>query len=481
MDLDKLEKERENGHKKGVLFTDFRDDIFVEGRERFDELNIGKDKLKHWQDKYPFLYPWNSAYEIYRINVNRQFVVYPLIIAMCENDKHVLKAFKISRKYNLPISIRGGSHCMEDFSLTTGILIDQSRRKNIKIKDEKATVEGGVLFGPLIYELQKRNYCLPTGTCANVGVYGATLGGGLGYLIRKYGLTCDSLIKAKILLANGKIVKVDKNEHKDLFWALKGAGNANFGIVTEMTFTLYPVQKVVLFDFKYDIEKLVDLLEYWQEWGLNLQENNWGCQFRFKNGGNMPIVEGIYLGKKKDARKVLDKFFQLKPKEIIFEKVDYYKSAEHFTGKARWLPFTKSKNGYVYKPWPRKAFEIVYYYMKRGSGESVFELELITGKINDVKRTDTAYVHRGAIYWLLLNAHWDNYETGEKELKWLNSFYQALLPYISDESYSNMPDIYLPKALQQYYGENLPRLVEIKNKYDPDNVFNFKQSIPLSL
>ena len=259
MDLIKLENQRCQAHKKDVLYNDFRDDIFVQAHQRFKDKNISEDKLKKWQHKYPLLYPWNTAYEVYRINVNRRYVLYPLIIAMCEKQKDVIKALKIVIKYKLNIAIRGGAHCVEPFSLSDGVVIDQSRRSDFKIdkRHNQIFTEPGVLNGPLIDHLSQTGYVFPAGSCPNVGLIGYLLGGGISLLGRRYGAGCDNLLSATVLLANGKVITVNKDQHGDLFWALKGAGGGNFGIILDLQLQIHQYsKKIVYYEIKYDFNDI---------------------------------------------------------------------------------------------------------------------------------------------------------------------------------------------------------------------------------
>jgi len=290
------EKERCFSAKNGgdVLFFNFREDIFAQAKQRFSDLKISEQKLERWQRDYPFIYPWNTQYEVYKVNVNRKFVVYPLIIAMCESDKHVKKAFKIAKKYKLHFAVRSGSHCFESHSLSEGILIDQSRRKafHIDTEDEILTVEPGVLIGPTIYELSKVGYILQSGSCNNVSYTGLSLGGGIGSLTRTFGMTSDDIISVNILLANGKIVRVDKHV-PDLFFALRGAGNGNFGIVTSIEFKIHHAPKLIYFQFDYDFKYIKKVIQIWQHW-IPFTDINMNSELRSSNKGGFIKVNGIH-------------------------------------------------------------------------------------------------------------------------------------------------------------------------------------------
>lgn len=468
--------------KSNVLFFNFRDDINKEAQEKFKALKISENRLEKWQRGYHFLYPWNTEYYDVRENVNRKFVVYPLIIAMCESDKDVKKAFKIAKKYKLNFSLRSGSHCIEAFSLSEGILIDQSRRQKYKIdtSERTLTIEPGVLIGPTIYELSKVNLVIPFGSCNNVSIAGLSLGGGIGSLTRSYGMTCDHILSADILLANGKIITVDKHT-PDLYFAIRGAGNGNFGIITSMKFKLHYVPKLIYFEFNYDFKYIRNVIDIWQNWILSITPNM-NSELRLSNRGGNIKVNGIYIGSKKKALKYLESLFSVCAISTTIEKRTWEEIAVEFAGKGRWLPFTKAKNRYSKSLLSKEAINIIAENMAKGSGNSILELNGLGGAANAVGKNETAYVHRDSLIWVLINSHWESSisgcnEKGDSELIWLNNFIDQLSPHLDFSSYVNIPDIDLDYPLERYYGSNLPRLQEIKKKYDPDNLFQYSQSI----
>lgn len=466
--------------QRDVLDTNFRDDIFVLARQRFESLQLPLSLLERWQKKYPLLYPWNTQYEVYRINVNRKFVVYPLMIMMCESERDVIKAMKIRAKYKLRLAARGGSHCMEAFSLTDGILIDQSRRKAIGMRGNEMSAEPGVLLGPMIKYLDERGYIIPCGSCPNVCLTGLSLGGGVGFLSRIFGATSDHMREARVLLANGKIITANEKEHSDLLWALKGAGGGNFGIVLGFKFVAQPIpKKVVFYELLFPFEQLIPVMTIWQDWAP-FTHNCMGSELRFNNGKKTPGVSGCFIGGKEEATQLLSAFDCIPCVSRTIEKMSYTDCARKFAGKGRWLPFSKAKNGFATTKFPRAAMETVAHHMALGSGNSIFELNALRGKFNEPKPSDSAFVHRGNLFWMLLNCHWPTEDAGADELNWLHNFNDAMKPYLTGAVYQNMPDIELDNPLRAYYGQNLPRLIEIKRKYDPQNVFSFAQSIPVT-
>ena len=230
------------------------------------------EKLYAFADKVPTIFPWDVEYGDSRFNVNRRFNIFPLMIVVATTNEHVARALKFSIKYSIELSLRGGRHCAGSFSLTSGMVIDQGQRKLVEVDEKNKTVvvQPGVLIGPTIEELwSKYRLFVPSGLCSSVGLVNLENGGGIGFSQRKYGLTCDSLLEATITLADGKQVVANKKEHEDLFWALRGAGNGNFGIVTSIKLQLYPVENVTVIDLVFPFGALKKVWRTFQKFAYS--------------------------------------------------------------------------------------------------------------------------------------------------------------------------------------------------------------------
>ena len=258
-----------------VLLDNFRNDISCQVLNKFKSKGVSLQHLIDLQLVIPIIYPWNDDYDKLRYNVNRRFVVFPWAIALCKSTKEVSILVEWCYKREIPIIARSGSHCFENFSLIDGMIIDQSKRIDLQVieKDNIAIVESGCLLGPTQLELSKYNLALVSGTCGNNGISGLTLGGGIGLLVRKYGLTSDNLLEAEVVLYDGKVIRVNCKEHNDLFWALRGAGNCNYGIITEFVFKVYKIPIVTIFDLIFPYNQMKQVIDVWQKWAPFTNEN----------------------------------------------------------------------------------------------------------------------------------------------------------------------------------------------------------------
>ncbi len=476
-----------------VLLDNFRNDVGCEVLTRFRTYGVSLHDLLKLADKIPIVYPWTTNYDRLRYNVNRRFIAFPLAIAMCENETHVQKIFKWARKRNIDVTIRSGSHCFEDYSISDWIIIDQSQMKKIKInsdlKKSQITIQSGVLQGPLALALSEHHLAFAGGTCPNVAASGLSLGGGIGFLTRKYGLASDNLLDAKVLLADGSFVNANKKENKDLYWALRGAGNQNYGIVVEFTFRVHPVSNVIVFNLIYSFDSIYDVIHAWQDWAPFVTNNLTSELDVFHD---RILVTGLYLPSKKQkdpikyVKKLLGEAFgHIKVNERSIEEMPYIDAAREFAGEGRWQPFFDNKSGFVKEPLPDDAIEIIERFMSDenvggvigNNKEDHVELDAFGGKVSQISSDATAFVHRDVLYWCHLQTHWLNEEENVERIAWITEFYDELKNYLIG-AYINAPDADLPDALEEYYGDNLRRLRQIKSQYDPKNIFHYHQSIP---
>lgn len=485
-----LEHERERhvllsqcGKCANVLYADFRFDEICLALDKFKSLGLDLDKLFEFQENVNgVVYPWNIEYNTLRQDVNRRFNVFPLVIVMCKTEKDVISAFRFARQYNIEISLRGGAHSVEGFSLiNTGMVIDQSRRKEVKIYEEDIIkIEPGVLIGPLMDKISEFELAFPVGSCPNNGQSGFVLGGGLGRLDRQFGAGSDNILEAKILLANGKIIKANKEKHSDLFWALRGAGIGNFGIVLWLKLRVFNLSHVIRFEIEYDFKHIKEVIRRWFEWIKNVSLKITADCMAF-NGKGRVLISGYYLKNDEEKlRRILKPIIIGNPK-IDIERIPFIEAVKLDAGRGRYLPFFKFKNAFVECSFDEQALNIIEYFMSFGDGNDYFILDDLGGAVNRTPPEATAFVHRGFLAWYHTNTQWADQRMGPIKLSWSNAFYEALQPHLAFQVYQNIPDLEIDEPLERYYGENLPRLIKIKRKYDPENVFHYAQSIPPEL
>lgn len=468
------------GKESNVLYADFRYDEICMSLDRLYAKGLTLKKLFRFQNcVHHVVYAWNTEYNTLRQNVNRLFNVFPLIIVIAMKKRDVIAALDLAKKYKLRISLRSGSHCFENFSIDGEIVIDQSHRKKYRLSNNKnaITIQPGVLLGPITDFLSKYERMIVIGSCPNNAAVGFSLGGGIGTFTRIHGVSCDNILSAKILLANGKIVKADKKTNSDLYWALRGAGNGNYGIVMSLKIRTHKINKIYTFRIEYEFDDLENILPVWMDWIKTtpiIISSDFFCP---ANKGH-PIIAGVYLGDRQTLEKLLEPVLAIPHIKVTIEYKTYLDYIKTAAGRGRWLPFFKFKNSFVNETFPPAALEIIKRYMSEDDPTSYFVIDNLGGANDTVAPDATAFVHRNLLGWFHLNAQWSNQELQSVRTTWANKFYEELLPYLSPQVYQNAPDILIAHPLKRYYASNLKRLREVKREYDPNNLFHFPQSIP---
>lgn len=441
------------------------------------------------------VWPNQEAYEESRLVANyyRSKNSYPDVIVYCKNRQDVQTAVKWALCKKVPIRIRSGGHNHEGFSTGFGLIIDVSSMKKVEIDHitNRATIQPGITGGELYSLLYKEGLTQVGGTCADVGISGLVLTGGMGPLLRKHGLTCDTLIAFEMVNAKGEIIYVTKdNEYKDLFWACRGGGGGNFGVVTSLVLQLYPAKKVTWFNIGWDWNQPVEeVISTWQQlfadgdkkWFSHL--DLWAKEFPAEELNKQPLkVLGVYYGTPEEAKKDLEPFLKIgQPKDQTIELVDWVQAIKGFedatavflTGK----PEYKSTGAYAMKPLPKEAIKIIVDTLKNSHSPLLNVLMFsMGGACADVPPTDSAYFYRKAPFFLDYSTQWRNQDDDKKHIAEIDALRTRLLPYTIGDYLGN-PDRNLKDYLNSYFGDNVDRLRDVKRKYDPNNLFRFEQGI----
>ena len=441
------------------------------------------------------IYPFTKNYDFYRLNYNHRFNFYPVAIVRAHSIDDIVATIKFCRKHNVPLRARGGAHAYQPASLVNfGIIIDQRPRDNIvKINCQNKTVkiEAGALLGPVINQLAKQNILVPFGTCVTNGLAGLTLGGGIGFSLREYGLTLDKVVDIKVVLANGQVTHANKYSHSDLFWALRGAGGGNFAVVTDFVYEYVEADWVTIFTMNFKFDDAKKVLKVWQKWAP-FTNTKLTSEFDIFNKYQPVIVTGQLLPGKntKSDQKLLIKL--LKPlidlnlqTGFSIKTMSLTESAQYFGQGSYARPlFFYNQSDFNFNPLPDSAIDIIIYHMSlldACQSHNKTEIDALGGNFSEIPSDATAFPSRSAIHWLQYTSLWDTSDQEPKSVEWLKNYYKDLRPYFpKNRKYVNALDYdVLPlSALKSYYGDNLLELIKIKNRYDPSNFFKFEQSIP---
>lgn len=431
----------------------------------------------------------NFKYEENRKAWNRAIEKYPQVIIYCKEEKDIINAISWSKRNDLPIRIRSGAHNYEGFSTGNDLaVIDISKMNSIKIDEENRTVtiEGGVRNRELTVCLGSKGYSFPGGGCPTVGIAGLVLGGGWGYSSRLFGLACDSLLEVKFIDYNGNIIVANEELNQDLFWACKGGGGGNFGIAASMKFRLNDKnENATLINIDYlniNIDEVIDIIEIWQK-----EFNNIDRRLNFKMSiynslekGKGIHITGLFYGTIEEANEILEPFKKVNRK-VIFNSEYMTVTEANLKIQDSHPPYEKYKSTgrFVYREYSRnEIYELVNLIETRAKGSVYTALSLygLGAAVSEHEKGESAFYYRDAKCILGFQSVWEEAEYAEDNRKWLIDRFEHIKS-ITTGSFINFPIAELHDYEKEYYGENLYKLKKVKDKYDPNNVFNYPQSI----
>jgi FAD/FMN-containing dehydrogenase len=436
----------------------------------------------------------------------------PVAVAYCATATDVQRCVGFARAHGLTPIARSGGHSYAGYSTGTGLVIDVSPMNAVTTAagPMTAVIGSGAQLVDVYAAVAGAGMLLPAGSCPTVGIAGLTLGGGIGVVGRKYGLTCDNLLALDAVTADGRLLTCRADENPDLFWASRGGGGGNFGIATSFTFGLHPLPELALFTVNWPWEAAGAVLGQWQEWTASAPDELWSnCQLQSAGSDGLNVrINGVYVGAVGGLTTVLQPLLDRAGTPTNqFVGPDSYLHAMLVEAGCEDLSVAQchlsdpSTAGTL----ARSSFAATSSYLTTamtdaGVGAAVAAVEHLQdstpslggglvfdaygGAINAVAPTATAFVHRQELCALQASVSWAPATAPtlvEAAQSWLAGTAASLAPFVSRSAYQNYIDPTLVDWAEAYYGSNLPRLVELKRRYDPEDVFHFAQSIPTEL
>lgn len=410
----------------------------------------------------------------------------PAAVARCTRPQDVRACVEVAAKARMPIAARSGGHSYAGYSNPDGALVlDLRPMSGVDTSaDGTAVVGAGARLIDVYAGLAEAGRCLPAGSCPTVGIAGLTLGGGIGVLSRKYGLTCDRLVSAEVVTADARIIRVSAQEEPDLFWALRGGGGGNFGIVTSFTFATEPAPALTVFSLRFGATT-ADVVGTWQSWVADLPDELWtNCVI---SAGSPPTVRvgGCFVGSVGECERQLARLGLAASSRFVTGK-SYLDAMRYFGGcsqrsVAQCHP--ESEGGVL----GRESFvassrilaepadpAAVVALLDGRSGLDLL-LDSLGGAVSRVAPDATAFPHRGALASAQIYAN-----TGagrDAATRQVSEVRDGLGAIAGAHGYVNYIDPGLPDWADAYYGANLARLREVAKTYDPDGVFAFAQGL----
>lgn len=433
--------------------------------------------------------PADSEYDETRKVYNAMIDKHPGMIAQCSDVADVIAAVNFGRENNIEIAIRGGGHNGGGLGLCDdGLVIDLSGIKYVRVDTSTETVRvgGGNIWREVDHATHPFGLAVPSGIISTTGVGGLTLGGGIGYLTRKYGLTIDNLLEADMVLADGSFVTVNDSQNKDLFWAIRGGGG-NFGVVTSFKFQAHPVNKVYGGPTLWPIEKTEEIMKWYHQFLQNSTDDLNGFIATLIIPGP-PFPE--HLHNKQFCGIIWCYSGDLEKAEEIFKPILAMNPAFGHVGE---LPYPSLQTLFdgLLPPglqwyWRADFFnelgdEISKQHLKFGSNIptplSQMHLYPINGAASRVGKDETPWAYRDAKYAGVIVGVDPDPANADKITSWCKNYWEALHPYSSGGAYSNFMMDEGQDRVEASYKHNYKRLSQIKKQYDPENLFRNNQNI----
>ena len=418
----------------------------------------------------------------------------PALIARCARVADVVASVNFARENGILLAVRGGGHNVAGTAVADGgLVVDLSPMKGVRVDPERRTVraEGGVTIGDLDEETQKFGLATPMGVVSETGIAGLTLGGGLGWLRRKYGLSSDNLVSVDVVTADGQYLTASETEHPDLFWGIRGGGG-NFGVVTSFEYRLYPVGPEVMFCFVlYPGDRAKEVLRFCEEYVAQAPDevSPLGVLGRVPHDELFPeewhgkpyaAILAMYSGSVEEGEQILKPLRDLgDPIADLSEPMPYTEAQklldEDYPEGGRY--YWKSVN--VNSLGDEEIEHLMAHAETAPSDHSTIDVWYQGGAMSRVGAEETAFGDRSARYLLGVEGNWEEPHEDEANVAWVRGCVADMQRFSDGGMYLNFPGFLEEgqEMMRDAYGENYERLVALKDEHDPTNFFRMNQNI----
>ena len=435
--------------------------------------------------------PGDGDYETARRVYNGMVDKRPEVIVRCTDVTDVIAAIEFAREHRVDLSVRGGSHSVPGFGTNDGgVVVDLAQMNGVRIdpRAQTARAEGGCTWGGFNHATYGFGLATTGGIIASTGIAGLTLGGGIGYLSRAFGLTCDNLISADVVTADGQFLVASQSENEDLFWALRGGGG-NFGVVTSFKYQLHPVKDIVAGLFFFPVERARDLLEFYREF-IQTAPEELGMFPAFQIAPPLPFIPQsdhgktfviavcCWAGAPERAEQIFAPIRGVAP--LVAEMVA---PMPYPVLNGMFDPLLPAglqhywKSDFAAELTDSAIKAHVEYGPKVPVVNSTMHIYPINGACNRVASDATAFAYRDAKFATVIAGMWPDPADNEKNVKWVKDYYRAVHPNSLAGGYVNFMAGDDQDRIRDNYKGNYDRLVAIKRKYDPTNLFHMNQNI----
>lgn len=427
------------------------------------------------------LCPGDAGYDSARRVFNAMIDRHPALIIRCARSADVIEGIGFAQEHGLALAIKGGGHSVAGTAICDdGVVLDLSAMKGAHVDpaNRVATVQPGLTLGDLDRATQAFGLATPTGVMSGTGMPGLALGGGLGWLNGKYGLTCDNLLAAEVVTAAGALVHASEHHDEDLLWGLRGGGG-NFGVVTSFTFGLHPVSSVLAGSVTYPTGKARAALRLYREFARDCPDELSANASVFQTPAGEPAVSigFCYIGSIARGQKLLEPLRGLRPDSSSIRPMSYLElqrapDAGFPSGQQHYW-----QSGYLTSISDELIDILVEAVGRMPSTASGVGLQQLHGAASRVPATATAFPHRGERYDCLILSQWRDRAQSPQNISWTRELFDAIEPHLATGVYVNNLGEDDRARVQQAYGANHARLAELKRKHDPTNLFRHNHNI----
>jgi FAD/FMN-containing dehydrogenase len=427
--------------------------------------------------------PGNPRYEEARKVFNGMIDKRPTLIVRCAGVADVIAAVELAREAKMLVAVRGGGHGVTGNAVCDdGLVIDLSPMKRVRVDpgNRTARAEGGTTWGEFDHHTQAFGLATTGGIVPSTGIAGLTLGGGIGYLNRKYGLACDNLLSAEVVTADGRLLRASTEENADLFWGLRGGGG-NFGVVTFLEYQIHAVGPVLAGEVVYPLNQAKRVLRFYRDWSAAAPDEV-RADATLLSGPEGPALDVIlcYCGSIEEGEKALRPMRSCgSPLADSVAPVPYATVQNLLTEIFQPSRLHYWKAGFVQALSDGAIEALVDFFAANVPGFfAAIAIEHLGGAVSRVGPQDTAFVHRDAQHSLLVLRMWQDPAESGKNIDWARRCYRTAEPFLKTGAYVNYLGDEGEARVKAAYGVNYERLTAIKNKYDPTNFFRLNQNIP---
>ena len=445
----------------------------------------------HRRFKGDLLRPGDDGYEDARVIWNGMAARKPGLIARCADVSDVQDAVRAASENGILTAIRCGGHSLAGFSTCDGgLVIDLSRMRQVTVDPEarRARIAGGCLLGSIDSATQKVGLVFPSGVVSHTGASGLILGGGTGWLTRRFGLSCDNVEGFTLVIADSSVVRANLKENPDLFWALRGGGG-NFGVVTEFELKLHPLTSVVLAEGLTPEPEIRGLLECWRDFMAEAPiDLKWNIDLRLASHENKvpialrgrPVASSslIWTGDPEAGRPYLQRALSLCSPDSVSNKIVSLMNLQTMADSA--FPHGRryyTKSGYFSDLADVSIDRLLEAAATIPSPQTQIELAYLGGSAAQIGADETAFGDRSSPFILNLLANWSDPSADGANIAWIRGIFNKLRPAMKPGVYTNFMSGDEQDRVPEAYRERWDRMIAVKSHYDPNNFFRLNQNV----